>query len=254
VRNRQAGVSLIELVLAITISTFLAIGAARVYVSFTKNTAQQKRNMQFQQEMTTAAKIMEDDLRMMGYGLPGNGLEVSMTGQRIDSVHVFKNEKDYETTLTADASSGSTTLSVLSIAGAEVDGWVCINVGSDALYRRITAKTGTTGSWQISLATALPAGTYTVAATKIFYTPRVTYFVDRSTTPNRLVRRENTRPFYISSTVDSLKVLAMNVSDSLLTSNFGTARTMTLVMSGGGGANRAGVRADSVSAVIRNYM
>ncbi len=251
-KTSGAGVTLVELMLALTISILVVSGAVRFFAGFSRRNAQQQRNAVFQQQIANAGRLIEGDIRMSGYGLPGNGIQIDETSGTIDTVHLFSNENDHTYALKKESLSGEQTIKVMDITGLAEGNWICISSGSNVTFREIELVAA---NGKIGFDTPLSFDC-TVDTTKVFGADRISYYLETKNGSKSLIRRKNTSFHTVSSSMNHLAIEARNESDSLLTSNYQEARNLSFVVGGGSGTGgaSANVRTDTVSAFIRNYL
>lgn len=253
--RKKSGVTLVELMIALTIAAMVISGAVQFFVGFAKRNAQQQRNAHFQQEIAGAGRIIEGDIRMAGYGLSGNGVLVDKTTLGIDTVHLFSNEADLVYKLEQDVANGAGTINLQSAGNLSEGKWLCLADGTDTFYRRVQSIGSMTQVGQgvsVAVNQTIPSD-LDDGTTRVYGADRISYYVGSDSGRYYLFRRKNDQVYRAVASIENIDVNAWNSNDSLITSNYDEAWSLALIFSGGGsGALSPDVRSDTVTSVIRN--
>ena len=155
-RGNQRGYSLTELL--ITIAILSLVLAAVLGVQMSSNTMFLRGENQAEaQQGARAAMLMEEDLRMAGYGCPDTGcptdlttLNYSATGTRVkiaegqgSSITFWADTLNASTMLTANVAAAATTLNVADASTIAVNDRIYLNNGGAWETLLVTATTGT---------------------------------------------------------------------------------------------------------------
>jgi prepilin-type N-terminal cleavage/methylation domain-containing protein len=111
---RSRGYSLVELMVSLAMLSVVLVGAS--FLLMGGNTAAlTTANRAEVQQSSRVALLMQEDLRLIGYGVPPT--QIPITAATATSITFWGDLRDATTTLTADANAGDTTLSVAATAG-----------------------------------------------------------------------------------------------------------------------------------------
>ena len=178
-RRDQRGYTLTELM--ITVAVLGLIMAAVLAVQMTSNTMFLRgENQADAQQGARAAMLMEEDLRMAGYGCPDNGcptdlgtLNYSTTGTQLkisegqgSSITFWADTLNASTPLSATVAAGATTLPVTDASRIAVNDRIYLNNGGTAEACSVTAIAGNnlTVASCTDVPPCLPAGICTTIA------------------------------------------------------------------------------------------
>ena len=148
-RRDQRGYTLTELL--ITVAILGLVMAAVLAVQMTSNTMFLRGENQAEaQQGARAAMLMEEDLRMAGYGCPDNGCptpppggtQEKFTAASATSITFWADTLNASTTLSAAVAANATTLPVTSASGIAVNDRIYLNNGGTWETRTVTGKAG----------------------------------------------------------------------------------------------------------------
>jgi prepilin-type N-terminal cleavage/methylation domain-containing protein len=248
----KQGVTLVELLIAIVISSLVVIGTARVYGAFVKQNAVQRKVASLNSEMVSAIHALEKDTRMAGYGLPGNGLQMSIAGSD-DTVWAFSNEPGRAKALLAvGATAGDSFAIVAPSSDYSVGSWVLLKSGSTLLYRNIK-RIESSGSNKKLVFTKTLGAAFT-AGSEVYYADGVQYYL-KKTPPTALCRIENGDTLTLGTVIDSFAVAAQDSIDGSLSSQFEKTRSLIISVGGNPGTSSKPMRSrETIRVNIRNYL
>lgn len=251
-RNRN-GTSLLELVFGILITSILVIGVFRAWRYFDSTTTREKYKAELQRDVITVTNIIERDIRMAGYGLPGNGIYVNLDASDNDKITFYTNENNSSTGLAQDAQPAHTKIYVNDASFFSVGGTVCL-AGTDTIYRTIqhvgiNASGDDTLILTASINTAQPLW---AASSNAYPAMSISYEISGSA-PFSLRRSRNGADLNIGGKLDSIEVKPKDISGNVLAGNGTNASVITIVMGGyvGKDGNRVFL-AESTEVNIRN--
>ena len=179
----QRGFTLAELL--VTIAILGMIMGAVLGVQMTSSTMFLRgENQAESQQSARAAMLLEEDLRMAGYGCPALGCTAPGTtaancpapaagalvinAANASCVDFWADAVNASTTLTAAAAAGGTTLNVASTAAISTGNTIYVVNGNTSESRSVTAKTGTTLT-VAALTNAYPQGVLVGRPRRIVY-------------------------------------------------------------------------------------
>lgn len=241
------GISLIELMIAIVVAGIVATVAFRAFSRFSAQTAEQQRIAVTQDRLTRMTQLLEKDIRMTGYGLPGNGLHVWDNTAGNDSVAFYASETPTTTQLALETSAGGDTICVDDDKGAVVGQGVCLEDGDTVVYRKIAGfKFGDPCGDKVIIDPSLPSHVFEVDSTTVYFADRVSYRVRSGTL---LRKRNGSGSSDMGGTIDALTVYALNDSSDTLTANFDSTRVLALSVE----STERGI-SETVKAILRNFL
>ncbi len=155
VAHDQRGFTLAELLITIALIGVITVATAMLYV--TGNTMfMTGTNRAEAQQGARAAMLIQDDLRMMGYGVPGG--QVAITVASATAITFSADLNNATTHLAADVSVNDTTLSVDSVAGIHVGDIVWLNNGQQFEALTVVGVNGNSVSVGSGAKAAYPRG------------------------------------------------------------------------------------------------
>lgn len=254
IHNRR-GTSLLELLIALSMSTIVIAGVYQVYNFVTVSTLREKQKAELQRDIITVSSQIERDIRSAGSYLPGNGVTAILENEGNDRLSMYINETRRETVLSAIAQPVSWYIRVPDTVGYgfTVGGSVCIAAtGIDTIYRRIT-RIGmcSSGPDTLHLSMWLISGPFP-AGSRVFPAIRIRYQITPTPTP-KLSRVRNLDTINIGGLLDSLNVIPKNVAGNPVGNNIDQAALVTVLVGGhvGKDGNRVFI-GDSTEVNIRN--
>ncbi len=180
-RRDQRGYTLTELL--ITVAILGLVMAAVLVVQMTSNTMFLRGENQAEaQQGARAAMLMEEDLRMAGYGCPdngcptnagtqdyqANGTELKVSAASATSITFWADTLNASTTLSAAVAVGATALTVADASGIAAGDRIYLNNGGTWESLTVTGKAGNTLTVP-ALTNAYPQGVQVGRPRKIVY-------------------------------------------------------------------------------------
>jgi prepilin-type N-terminal cleavage/methylation domain-containing protein len=155
VARDERGFTLTELLVTVALVGVVTAATAMLYV--TGNTMfMTGTNRAEAQQGARAAMLIQDDLRMIGYGVPGS--EVAIRDASAASLTFRADLNDATTHLAADVSVNDTTITVDSAAGIRVGDVVCLNNGQQSEPLTVVGIAGNVVSVGSGTTAAYPRG------------------------------------------------------------------------------------------------
>jgi Tfp pilus assembly protein PilV len=214
----RAGFTIIETLLAVVISTILFIGILFVYNAYAKMTQSQGKQADTQEQLMLVRHIMEKDIHMAGYNLPGNGIMVS-NAYLPNPTPVFLSNQDNKTTmLSGDAQIGDTKLFVNDASGVSSRQWVCLSKDTMTGYKelsRIGLRGGSASCDTLFLKYPYMMRFWDHALTQVTFTRAVYYSIDRNEGSARLIRHDFKGDQPLGPSIDSLSYSPKDTSGIL---------------------------------------
>ena len=177
VRRDERGFTLTELL--ITVAILGLVMAAVLGVQLTTQTMFSRGENQAEaQQSARVAMLMEEDLRMVGYGCPDQGCPTPPPGgakQAIPaasttSITFWADTLNASTTLSAAVAAGAVTLPVVDASGIAANDRIYLTNGDTWETRVVTAKTGNDRLIVAALTNAYPQGVQVGRPRQIVYT------------------------------------------------------------------------------------
>jgi hypothetical protein len=254
--SKNAGTTLLELIIVLFISSLVVIGAFRAY-RFTIISADRERDKsELQGNMVTVSNIIEKDIRMAGCGLPGNGLRYTLSDAASDELTLFSNESGIETTLGQPVQPAHNQAIVADATGFVSGGGICLAAeGVDTVYRVVTGiDLGSPAGFNtIHFSDAVNTINPFPAGERVFPTTCIRYTVTGAGPEHQILRTRNNNQLPIGGTLDSLNIVPKNSAGAAVGGVSKSAAVLTVVIGGyiGSDGNRTFI-ADSSEINIRN--
>ena len=162
-RRREQGYSLAELLVVCAVLGLVMAGVLTLYMTGT-TVALSGQNKTEAQQGARATLLMEEDLRLAGYGFPANaGANPVFVAASATSVTFWADLSNASTTLSAAAAAGATALTVTSGAGFANPNVIYVINGGQWETATVASATSTTitvtGSGLTAIPNPYPAGT-----------------------------------------------------------------------------------------------
>lgn len=245
------GTSMMELVIALFISSIVITGVFRIARSVFVSADREKQKAEMLRDIMTVSNVIERDIRMAGCGLPGNGMRATINPGQNDYLMMFANEQRLQSTLTGSATWSTDELYVTDATGFREDDWVCLE-GTDTIYREIQSITLYSSNPDIiKLSTPVGVAVNFPVGTKIYAASRIVYEVVSNPEP-MLRRKKNDMTIELGAKLQKISVIPKKASGNvvLLARD---ADVLTVVLGGyiGKDGNRF-LLADSTEVNVRN--
>lgn len=248
--NRN-GMTLIEISVALFISSVVLTTAYKANQYFTKSTLHETEKSALQREIITVNDIMSKDIRMAGLNLPGNGIRATINSSTNDIIELYSNDSGYQTTLSAIPGYCDDRMCVVNCAGMHVDHWVCISEPSaDTVFRQIK-RVGVNASGADTIYMYDKLNRTLTLNTKVFPASRVKYCIDINT--GGLTRSMNGNLVPLAPNIDTLEFIPKS-STGALVGDMGKSAAVLSVFMGGRlpSGNGYSIISDSIAINLRN--
>jgi hypothetical protein len=220
----RAGFTVIETLLAVFISTILFMAVLFVYDAYAKMTHSQGVQADTQEQLMLVRHLMEKDIHLAGYNLPGNGIYVANPGA-LDPTPIFlSNQDNKQTQLYGDAEIGNTKLLVNDANGATSRQWVCLSKDTMIGYKPIS-RIGMRQGGAAACDTIFLKSTYMFrhwdhALTQVVFARAVQYTLENKDGSRQLVRHDAVGDQPIGPAIDSLSYVPKDTSGALSWNNY----------------------------------
>ena len=215
--NSINGFTLIEMLIAVLLSTILVIIIFEFFDYQQKNYNLQDQLTEMQQNLRVGMDALSRDLRMVGYGVPSvinPSAIVKITSATNNSITYLTNYSDVYSQLSGSYT-GGTTLSVNSRNGFKGSDVIYITDGSKWAQTTISSSyTSATGAGPITISSALSNPSY-VPGTTVHVVNTIIYTID--TTDKELTRnKDSTGADPVCNNVDYLQFKYYDKNNALL--------------------------------------
>ena len=248
----KKGMSLVEMAVAILIGSLVVSGTYRAFHFFLRNTRREYTKVELQRDIVAISELLEKDIRMAGYGLPGNGIMIPSTGTK--KLEMFINRNQKITTLGKNASSTDTIIEVKDASGIQLPYWICI-CDTDTVYKEIeTVTLASGGNDLVELTSTIGIGTYDTASAVVYFAEHIYYTVTSSPSP-QFTRTRNCTTITLSPIIDTITVIPRDKNGANLIGPINTTRSLITILGGkvGQGATQTAV-IESTEVTLRNWM
>ena len=210
--KKNNGITLLELLLSIVVSSLLMIGIGGLYVSFMKSNMKMNKLLTLRRQFAYANQLLERDIRMAGFNLPGNGIIVN---SGVNNMFLLKNEEGLQTRLSQGADIGDNYILVANGYPGDVfiDDWVCLyDSTSDKMeYLRIINEPElNSGSYILSFGSEVLQKTWDISNTDVYFAKAVRYSVDGTEPDVAFVRSTPQRDFKISKDIKEFVIIPLD--------------------------------------------
>jgi type II secretory pathway pseudopilin PulG len=235
-RKGRSGMTLVELMIALFICSLLIILLLTVYGSFVKMSRFQSSSTDLENQFMLTSRVMEKDMRLAGFGLPGNGLYPKNIGAQNFYLAVLSNEDNKQTALFKDAQIGESTVTVVNTAGISANQWVGLVRDSTVVFYRITRVGLKSGSDTVVFKDSLIHVLWKKDSTQVYFAKGVQYDVEIKNGKKSLVRTSLTNATAIGEAVDSFAVCPKNRAGADLGADYSQAKVLGITLGGHVGA------------------
>lgn len=237
VGKNEKGVTIVELMVTIVISSILAIGMVRLFADFGRNNVSIQRDIVLQERVQRLNQFLERDLRVAGLNLPGNGLLIdSSSGPACITIKIFTNDANRQTVLTEEINLvDDTIVKVPSACGAVAKDFVCMydSVGTPRYCYIKEVRPGAGGTEEVVITDQNFSKTFQTANTRVYFAKCIEYNLEidpNKTTNKYVVRRYGGKMFVLNhnNEVSTMQFVARNANNELVNDNLSQARTLTV--------------------------
>ena len=260
---KSDGMTLLELMLTVVISTIFATGVYRIYGSFAKNNVKIQKDIVLQEKIQRSSNILEKDIRMAGLQLPGSGIDIdTMQGSKL---FIFKNDNNTHTLLVDSIKNqGDTSICVSDDCNVRVGDFLCLHdLNYQTIqYYRIRSRNKSpslTVPDTINIDSPGLKYMYNKAQTRVYFASAVRYQIEKGELQqHQFIRRELGKVFVLNKEdeVTNIQCIARD-SNRVITADLSRARTLTvkiLKRDKQASNTRDSVKViSSVEVAIRNY-
>ncbi|MFP4242209.1 MAG: prepilin-type N-terminal cleavage/methylation domain-containing protein [Chitinispirillaceae bacterium] len=124
------GMTLVELLVAAVLLSLVLIGVYRIQRDVSKKADRESNKAVLHKDITTAAQLMEKDIRSAGYGIPGNGIGITEQSGN-DQLAILVNPDKKKVTVASDVNATDTRIVLESSSGVNGGDWVDLYSGTD---------------------------------------------------------------------------------------------------------------------------
>jgi prepilin-type N-terminal cleavage/methylation domain-containing protein len=253
--HAHAGFTLVETMVAAAISSILLMVLMYGYNAYIRMTAMQESQAKLQQQLMQVRNIIEKDIRMSGFNLPGNGLFPMNYGSGDFKLVFLRNENNNTTGLENSAVPGDSLLYVTNVNSATSQQWVCLQQGSAIAYyqiAKISIHSGLTCD-TVKLKDSTISVTWDKSVTKVYFAKAVYYNRTVINALYTLVRYASDGVQAIGPSIDSISFLPKDDSGDLPGNVFPQAKILGITLGGSFKTSNAQSRLfKTFDALIRN--
>ncbi|KMQ50107.1 hypothetical protein CHISP_2967 [Chitinispirillum alkaliphilum] len=239
------GMTMVEMAVGMFVASIVITGAYKLQADVSRSLEREREKSFLTNEILNVSRLVERDIRSVGYGLPGNGLAIFADEQDEFVLRMFSNTENMSTRLTSQVNSGSSTIMVENAEEFSEGEWICIDLGGLVEYHQISTVTLPS---TINLETGLNVAA--VSGSTVFPAQSRRYYIKQNRGLYREARGVSIR---ISDRIDIFDLVALEFSGQDVIDNVDQARLINLTLGGtvvrGG---RESVFAETTEVNIRN--
>ncbi len=228
--------TLVEAMVALFICSLLLLLLMTVYGSFVKMSRFQSSSADMENQFMLSGRVMEKDVRLAGYGIPGNGLYLQNVGSPNFSLIVLSNEDDARAPLEHDAPIGASRVTVTSAAGITANQWACLVQGAAGAFYKIGRIALHSGSDTVVFADSLLHDAWQKDLAQVYFAKGVHYSIQPINGKRSLVRTSLLNASPIGESVDTFFVVPKDKSGADLGGNYAHAQVLGITLGGHVGA------------------
>ncbi len=244
--RNQGGVTIVELVVTLLIASLVIIGVYEIQQDVSVKADRESNKALLQKDITTAAQLIEKDIRSAGFGVPGNGIALTNDSSGNSQLQILVNFDNAKARLTSAIAAASTKVPVVKPSGVVAGMWVCVPSGSSYNFVKvIEKKTGTADTLvlQNSAGAALPSGTVLGCARGMKY----------YTANGSLFKENNSSISPVCGNITKLQFAAIDSSGAVLAGPVTSAVSIRVTLGGSVGKGKAIYSTEETTQVyIRN--
>jgi len=254
--TNELGASLVELAAAMLIGSIILTTAYQANRYFSQGASREKDKSLFQQDIINISEMLERDVRIAGYGVPGSGVLIANVSSTCDSLIMFVNDPPQQTRLAVTANPADSILYVLDATGVRAGQWVCCKGSGDTLFMRIiNVGMSIPGPDTLYLPGPSGAGPFDVSQTDVYCISRVCYTIESDGSVQKLYRKKNGSSAGVSSRINSFKVTAKDANGNALSAPYDSMRTLSVSLGGYiGKGTSSTLQIQNVEVALRNRL
>jgi prepilin-type N-terminal cleavage/methylation domain-containing protein len=227
--STRSGVTLIELIIGLTIGSLVVAGMYQSYIRFTRGNLTERQSLEIQNHIAAASGVIEKDIRMAGYRLPGNGLGAIITTGPNCALRLFTNDLERQSALAGDAPAGNTIVRVLDGAGVEAGQWICLS-GADTVFYPIERVCSATHEDTIYLADTALTADWPLGETAVYFARSIRYGVETYLGEQWLVRATHDKTTALSPLITRFAAAALDENGQSCMTHADLARTLEVTI------------------------
>ncbi len=231
-RKNVSGMTLVEIMIALFICSLLFALLFAVYGSFLKVSKFQKSSSDLETQCMLAIRVIEKDVRLAGFGIPGNGLYPYNSGTQNFRFVLMSNEDNARTTLCQDTKIGDSDIKVKNAAGIVADQWVCLVQSSAPVFYAIARVGSRSGSDTVFLKDSTINTVLSKDSTQVYFAKSVQYTIKTENKVKSLVRTSFTNSITIGAAIDTFTVCPKDKAGADLGGNYTQAKMLGITLGG----------------------
>ena len=211
--KHNKGFTLLELLLSIFATSLLISAIGGLYVSYMKSNMKMKELLTLRRQFAYANQLLEKDIHMAGFNLPGNGIQIDIA--TIDhTMFLLKNEQGLQTRLFQSAGTGDTYIfaadAINVFSNVVSNDWVCLYNSTSGTIEYLEIindpEPQTDGSWRVSFGLEALDNSWDFNNTDVYFAKAVRYSVDGTEPEVAFVRSTPQNDFKISKDITKLVI------------------------------------------------
>jgi hypothetical protein len=254
--RHHAGFTILETLLAVAVSTLLFMLVVFIYSAYARVTQSETSQADIQEQLMVARRVIEKDVHMAGYNLPGNGFIALNPASPAPTPVFLSNDNNKTTQLAIDAKFGDTAIMVDSASGVSALQWFCLWHDTVVSYYHKISRIGlhtASGCDTVFLKSEFLFFSWDHSITKVSFAKAVSYELLMRKGSLHLVRHTSNGDQTIGESIDSISYVPKNASGALTWDKYAKVQTLQITL----GRRSPGPSTDSrwiktFDAMIRN--
>ena len=228
--------TLVEAMIALFICSLMFILLLTVYGSFLKMSRFQSSSSDMENQFMLSSRVMEKDIRLAGFGIPGNGLYLQNVGAAKFSLVILSDEDYASTMLVENAQSGASGIIVKSSAGVVANQWVCLAQGANIAFYKIGRIGSYAGGDTMMFADSVLHAVWQKDLAQVYFAKGIHYSIQIKNGKKSLVRTSLVTASPIGESIDTFFVVSKDKAGADLGLNYSQAKSLGITLGGHVGA------------------
>ena len=232
--KKCTGFTTVELMVTVSIVSMIMVSGYRIYGSFSIRNERSRDMAKVGMELKKVSKVIENDLRMAGYGVNGNGVKITQNEYSNDELYITHNKNLKRGIIAIDVHHNSDLIYLKE--GIDVKMYPLIQIcGTEdtTIHRILYCKAHSSEVWETMIEPRVQVGSEYTLGTPVIFQTAVHYWVSSENEDEVPVLTRYTNGVTLRyPNVNSFKLRAFNKSNTEISSNFANTRGIHLCIGG----------------------
>ncbi|MFP4013141.1 MAG: PilW family protein [Chitinispirillaceae bacterium] len=245
-KSGEKGITLVELLVAMVLVSLVLVGIFRLQRDISMKGDRESNKAVLHKDITTAAQMLEKDIRSAGYGIPGNGVSISEQSGN-DRLSILVNLDQKKATLTSEVKASDTRIAVAAESGIVGGDWIDLYSGANhSVVKVLEVKKGVVDTLVLNGS----AGVDVAAGSTLGHAEEMGYFIGDG---GGLYKMKKGRDILISGNMVELNFAAFDNDGVELSGDLTDAVSVRFIIKGRVGKGKAAYESEETTQVfLRN--